>query len=776
MGVVFRAQHSGTRQAAAIKVFKPARFTKQLLQRFHTEVDSLSRLRHPGICQVLEVGTANTSGGPAPYLVMELVEGKSLSAHALEHKLTVKQRVQQLLIALCDAVEHAHAKGIIHRDLKPANIIVTADGQPKILDFGIARAIDADPVYTPPDAKPATLVGTRAYMSPEQAAREVDRLDARSDVYSLGVIGYELLSGKLPYELRNKTVRQILHAIRTQGPRALGEVEPQAAGDLEHVFEKALQKDRQDRYESARALGEDLKRYTQGQPVQARRPRILSALDRVARQTRGAMDAVGDRVRGALQRDQSAAPASSSTAPAAAHAPPAHAPSHAGPARAHTWPERVREGVNQMRAGDCSMALLWFVAAVQKCVSDPTAEAMLRARVALMLQQSPRLVDVDPPGAPPPAWLASPERMLEIGNDPRGNTFVVRVIDADSSRTLLGPLWHHTSVSQADFAHDGRAVVTRCRDETVRVWGAAPQQPLATLTHHKDALTCAAFAPSGDVFATADASGRAFVVRRGAGVVPLEHAHDGAVRHAAFSHDNALVVTGGDDRTVRVWETSSGRAVSRPIVNDQPVVEVHFVREAKQLMVAMSDGGARVWEVSTGKPMTPTLASGTQVYRALMREARSQAPVELSPHRSGVELVPALAKFAAAVAGAGNVTHTTFAKEARVAMTVNARGEALLWEVGTGLPLSAPLDPEQRATCVAVSPDGALALVGSNDGAVRLFSLTPDGRPLEELKMIAEALSCHLVDDALGLYPLSAPDWRAAWTRAAPALRTSHRA
>jgi WD40 repeat protein len=227
---------------------------------------------------------------------------------------------------------------------------------------------------------------------------------------------------------------------------------------------------------------------------------------------------------------------------------------------------------------------------------------------------------------------------------------------------------------------------------------------------------------------------------------------------------------------VRVWETSSGRAVSRPIVNDQPVVEVHFVREAKQLMVAMSDGGARVWEVSTGKPMTPTLASGTQVYRALMREARSQAPVELSPHRSGVELVPALAKFAAAVAGAGNVTHTTFAKEARVAITVNARGEALLWEVGTGLPLSAPLDPEQRATCVAVSPDGALALVGSNDGAVRLFSLTPDGRPLEELKMIAEALSCHLVDDALGLYPLSAPDWRAAWTRAAPALRTSHRA
>jgi WD40 repeat protein len=216
--------------------------------------------------------------------------------------------------------------------------------------------------------------------------------------------------------------------------------------------------------------------------------------------------------------------------------------------------------------------------------------------------------------------------MLEIGNDPRGNTFVVRVIDADSSRTLLGPLWHHTSVAQADFAHDGRAVVTRCRDETVRVWGAAPQQPLATLTHHKDALTCAAFAPTADVFATADASGRAFVVRRGAGVVPLEHAHDGAVRHAAFSHDGALVVTGGDDRTVRVWETSSGRAVSRPIVNDQPVVEVHFVREAKQLMVAMSDGGARVWEVSTGKPMTPTLASGTQVYRALMREARSPAP------------------------------------------------------------------------------------------------------------------------------------------------------
>ena len=772
MGVVYRVQHSDTREVAAIKVFRPTRFTKQLLQRFHTEVEASSRLRHQGICRILEVGTANTSTGPAPYLVMELIEGQPLAAYALEQKLTVKQRVQQLLIRLCDAIEHAHSKGIIHRDLKPTNIIVARDGQPKILDFGIARAIDADPVYAPPDAQPASLVGTLAYMSPEQAAREIDRLDARSDVYSLGVIGYELLSGRLPYELKGKTVRQILHTIRTHAPRPLGEVEPQAAGDLEHVFEKALQKQRQDRYESARALGEDLHRYTQGQPVQARRPRILSALDRVARQTRGAVDAVGDRVRGALHRDQPSAQTSShasSPEPASHPPPPAHAPSHAGPVRAHTWPERVREGINQMRGGDNTMALLWFVAAVQKCVGDSSAEAGLRTRVALMLQQSPRLIDVDPLGAPPPAWLASPDRVLEIGNDPRGNTFLVRLIDADSGRTLLGPLWHHTSVAQADFAHDGRAVVTRCRDETVRLWSAAPQQPLATLAHHKGAVTCAAFAPAGDVFMTGDASGRAVVVRRGAGIVPLAGAHDGAIRHAAFSHDGGLLVTGGDDRTVRVWETAGGRAVSRPIINDQPVVEVHFVREAKQVMVAMSDGGARVWEVSTGKPMTPTLGSGTQVYRALMREARSHAPVELGAHRGGVELPPALARFAAAVASVAGVTQTMFSKDARFAITTGARGEALMWDVATAMPLSAPLDPEQRAAVAAISPDGVLALSGSNEGTVRLFSLAPDGRPLEELRMIAEALSCHLVDDALGLYPLSAPDWRAAWQRAAPA-------
>jgi serine/threonine protein kinase/WD40 repeat protein len=775
MGVVFRAQHTATRQMAAIKVFKPARFTKQLLQRFHTEVDSLSRLRHPGICRILEVGTASTTEGPAPYLVMEFVEGQTLAAHALQRNFTVKQRVQQLLIKLCDAVEHAHAKGVIHRDLKPANILVTHDGQPKILDFGIARAIDADPVYAPPDAKPATLVGTLAYMSPEQAAREVDRLDARSDVYSLGVIGYELLSGKLPYELRNKSVSQILQVIRAHPPRPLGEVEPQAAGDLEHIFEKALQKAPQDRYESALALADDLQRYAQGQPTSARRPRILSALDRVAKQTREAVDAVGDRVRGALHRDHSAAP-SPSPSPAPPPPSPADAPSHAGPVRAHTWPQRVREGVNQMRGGDCTMALLWFVAALQKCAGDASAESMLRTRVGLMLQQSPRLIDVDPLGAPPPAWLAPPDRTLEIGNDPRGNAFLVRLIDADTSRTLLGPLWHHTSVVQADFAQDGSAVVTKCRDETLRVWSAATQQPLVMLTQHKDAVTSAAFAPAGDILVTGDASGRAFVVRRGAGVVPLEGGHDGAIRHAAFSHDGGLLATGGDDKTVRVWETGSGRAVSNPIINDQPVVEVRFIREGKQVMVAMSDGGARVWEVSTGKPMTPTLASGTQVYRALMREARAQVPIELSPHRSGVELAPALAKFASSVSGGASGAHTMFSKDARFAITLSARGEALLWELASALPLSAPLDPEQRATAVAIGPEGSLALVGSIDGSARLLSLAPDGRPLEDLTMISEALSCHLVDDALGLYPLSAPDWRAAWLRAAPALRISPRA
>src|SRR5688500_14471224 len=124
MGVVYRVQHRDTRQVAAIKVFRPARFTKQLLQRFHTEVDSLSRLRHPGICRIFEVGTASTSGGPAPYQVMELVEGRSLAAHAYENKLGPKQRVE-LILKLCDAAEHAHEKGVIHRDLKPANVIVT---------------------------------------------------------------------------------------------------------------------------------------------------------------------------------------------------------------------------------------------------------------------------------------------------------------------------------------------------------------------------------------------------------------------------------------------------------------------------------------------------------------------------------------------------------------------------------------------------------------------------------------------------------------------------
>jgi tetratricopeptide (TPR) repeat protein len=280
MGVVYEARQSHPDRTVALKVIKPGFATAELAHRFRQETQALGRLQHPGIAQIYEAGTAETPFGPQPYFAMEFIRGQSLSAYAAENSLSVRQRLE-LMMRICDAVDHAHQRGLIHRDLKPANILVDESGQPKILDFGVSRLTDSD-VHRTRHTDLGELVGTLAYMSPEQVLADPSQLDTRSDVYALGVILYELLAGRLPYVVGPR-VHEAVKTIQEDDPKRLSSISRVYRGDLETIAGKALEKDKTRRYGSASELGDEIRRYLQDQPITARPASATYQLRKFAR-------------------------------------------------------------------------------------------------------------------------------------------------------------------------------------------------------------------------------------------------------------------------------------------------------------------------------------------------------------------------------------------------------------------------------------------------------------------------------------------------------------
>lgn len=269
MGVVYRATQENPRREVAVKVMRPGSVSAARLRRFEHEKHAMGRLQHAGIAQVYVAGVAETPLGTQPYMAMELVRGVTLSKYVAAQRPSIRARLQ-LMLDICDAVQHAHLNGVIHRDLKPGNILVDETGRVKVVDFGVARLVETDAPDSTAHTEVGQLVGTLPYMSPEQAAGEPDAVDLRSDVYALGVICYELLAGQGPYDFGARSPVDIIRAIENQEPMPLSKHDRALKGDLEVVLSKALDKDPSRRYQSASELAADLSRYLAEEPVSAR--------------------------------------------------------------------------------------------------------------------------------------------------------------------------------------------------------------------------------------------------------------------------------------------------------------------------------------------------------------------------------------------------------------------------------------------------------------------------------------------------------------------------
>ncbi|MBL8764149.1 MAG: serine/threonine protein kinase, partial [Phycisphaerae bacterium] len=287
MGTVYEAQQESPKRTVALKVIRAGYLSPELLRRFTQESQVLGRLQHPGIAQVYEAGMAKDERGhELPFFAMEFIKGVPLTEYVTQKKLGTRDRLE-LVAKVCDAVYHAHQKGVIHRDLKPGNIIVDESGQPKILDFGIARATDSDIQQTTLQTDIGQLIGTIPYMSPEQVSGDPNDLDTRSDVYALGVIAYEILAGRLPYDLQRKMIHEAARIIREEDPTRLSSINRTLRGDVETIVAKALEKDKLRRYQSAESFASDIRRYLKHEPITARPASTWYQAARFARRNRG---------------------------------------------------------------------------------------------------------------------------------------------------------------------------------------------------------------------------------------------------------------------------------------------------------------------------------------------------------------------------------------------------------------------------------------------------------------------------------------------------------
>lgn len=289
-GTVYLAEQQRPARRVAIKLLRPGLLSRSASRRFAQEPEIMARLQHPVIARVHAIGTTSDSAC-TPYFVLEFIDGLPLIEHAEAQALSLRERIE-MFIEVCGGIQHAHSHGVMHRDIKPGNILVTSDGHPKILDFGVARLLSSDVSGITAATAAGHLIGTLEYMSPEQASGATSGVDIRSDVYSLGAVLYELVGGEPPHAMQGKLPHECIRMLHEDTPRPVGQLRPESRGDLELVVHTAMAKERERRYSTVSELAADLRRMLANEPIAARRPSLTYQVGKLAARHRPTVVAI----------------------------------------------------------------------------------------------------------------------------------------------------------------------------------------------------------------------------------------------------------------------------------------------------------------------------------------------------------------------------------------------------------------------------------------------------------------------------------------------------
>ncbi len=772
-GTVYLAEQlRPLRRQVAVKILRADRVSPEVLARFEAERQALALMDHPHIASIHDGGEEEGT----PFYVMEFVDGPPINEFCAKESLTIQERLT-LFVQACEAVHYAHRQGIIHRDIKPSNILVArandSERTPicKVIDFGIAKALNASLTDRTYYTQMFQLVGTPAYMSPEQADTTNQAIDTRSDVYSLGAVFYELLAGTPPFrqsDITHSPLDEVLRRLREEQPerpstrfhasirdKETPMLEP-VHGDLDWISMRALEKDPERRYESALAFGQDVQRYLQGEPILARPPSTLYQMRLLARRHRGAVIA-GSLIFLALML---------------------------GIMVSTMQAIRAKRAEVVARQGETKFRELFYVANMNLIQNDweqhhrGSAQKRLRDTLSYpdrgfewhywrrqMNQEFRRFSDhtsglvdaVHLPGGERVVTLAGYEgfawdirtrkiayRLDRFDGDKAHESHFVSMAISPSGQHLVTAqhhgeltLWNAVNgkrlrmvnggerMLDLDFSPNGERLVAAFRSR-VRVWDAIHAKAIRDLDGHEGLVQAVAYSPDGAKILSGGSDSYAIMWDASTGKELFRvalHDENTGIQTIKFSPDGSKAVSGGWDSNVKLWDADSGEIIRSFDGHQSPIETLDFSPDGSRLLSGSRDQLAKLWNVETGEELLTIKGHRGRITHAHFLDDNDILTASYDTTVAVWDSEEMIQGGIRATLDQGWVSSVAWGPDGSWFIFTDGNRSAYRVDADTGERLQAYQGNQKQLWACAVSSDGKVLLTGGDDHSIFVWNV-----------------------------------------------------